>query len=224
MNQYHRTNLPLDVPSIPRRLRRLIVSVALTMTFATWAGIPTAAQEDLGFRYVEGKCVNDSGQEGLNPEFPGVCGDMEGMDLRQAFLENVDFSGAKMRGARLSAAKLRGAIFIGAELRSADLRDADLRNTDFRGADLQRVNFRQADLTEANLSGVDLQRAEMFQAIMRRINLRDSDLRNTDLRGADLTDADLTKARLRRAVGDRQTLIPANLSHDELMRRGMLFR
>ena len=98
------------------------------------------------------------------------------------------------------------------------------QNTDFRGADLQRVNFRQADLTEANLSEADLQRAEMFQAIMRRVNLRDSDLRNSDLRGADLTDADLTKARLRRAFGDQRTLIPANLTYEELMRRGMLFR
>ena len=224
MNQYSRANLQIGAPRLPMPLRRFIVSVVFTTTYVVLTGKLTSAQDDLGFRYVDGKCVNESGQEGLNPKYPGVCGDIEGVDLREAFLENVDFSGANMRGARLSAAKLRGAIFIGAELRSADLRDADLRNTDFRGADLQRVNFRQADLTEANLSEADLQRAEMFQAIMRRVSLRDSDLRNSDLRGADLTDADLTKTRLRRAVGDGQTLIPANLSYDDLMRRGMLFR
>ena len=107
MNQYNRTTPPLDVASIPRQLRRFIVSVVLTTTCAIWTGSPTSAQEDLGFRYIEGKCVNESGQEGLNPKFPGVCGDIEGADLREAFLENVDFSGAHMRGARLSAARPR---------------------------------------------------------------------------------------------------------------------
>ena len=209
---------------LPEPWLTVSVSLLITILYAAATGTVAEAQDDLGFRYIDGKCVNQVGDEGLNPKLPGECGDLRGVNLREAFLENVDFSGANMRGVQLSAAKLRGSIFVGADLRSADLHDADLRGTDFRGADLQRINFRQVDLTDANLEDVDLQRGNMYQAIMRRVNLRSADMRNTDLRGADLTDADLTRTRLRRARGDSRTLIPANLSYDDLIGRGMVFR
>ena len=103
-------------------------AIALTMGLFT-AGPATARQEiqDLGFRFLDGKCVNDAGEEGLNPGIAGMCGDLKGADLRQLPLEGVDFSGANLIGARMNHAKLRGAIFHGANLNNSDMRNADVR-------------------------------------------------------------------------------------------------
>ena len=68
--------------------------VALVVTMAG----PVSAQQDLGFRYRDGKCVNEAGEEGMNPEYPGECGDLKGANLAELPLDGVDFSGANLRG------------------------------------------------------------------------------------------------------------------------------
>ena len=64
------------------------------------APVTAHAQEDLGFRYQDGKCVNEAGEEGRNPGYKGECGNLQGEDLQGLPLDGIDFSGANLRGAR----------------------------------------------------------------------------------------------------------------------------
>ena len=49
-----------------------------------------------GFRYRDGKCVNDEGEEGRNSRYVGECGALRARDLRDANLVEIDLSGADM--------------------------------------------------------------------------------------------------------------------------------
>ena len=62
--------------------------------------------------------------------------DLEGIDLRGAFLFRADFF----------ETECAGADFRGAELGNAYFRAAGLRGADFRGANIKRADFYEADL------------------------------------------------------------------------------
>ena len=83
------------------------------------------------------------------------CADLQGADLRGAYLQCADLRGADLRGAYL-----RGAYLRGADLRGADLQGAYLRGADLRGADL-----RDADLRGAYLRGVKIKTAAVFTGL-----------------------------------------------------------
>jgi Pentapeptide repeats (8 copies) len=97
-----------------------------------------------------------------------------GVDVSDAFLQQVDLNGAKLLRANFRSADIRGGSLVGSELEFADLTSANLRNADLQNADLQNANLEDADLFEVDLRQADLSGAHLNKA----------DLRNADLRGA----------------------------------------
>ena len=97
-----------------------------------------------------------------------------GVDVSDAFLQDINLSRANLLRANFRAADVRGGNLDGAQMQyvdlaSANLRDAILRNTDLRNATLQDADLTAANLSEADLGGVNLAKAD----------LRNSDFRNT---------------------------------------------
>ncbi|MFM2080497.1 MAG: hypothetical protein RLZZ219_1179 [Cyanobacteriota bacterium] len=101
---------------------------------------------------------------------------LDGLDLSETQLEELQAAHARWRGVKLQ----------GADLRRACLHDADLQGSDLSGADLSG-----ADLCHADLRGVNLRGARLW-----RTDLRGADLQGADLEGAELDGADLRGCRL----------------------------
>jgi hypothetical protein len=196
---------------------------AIWVIGATLLAIPAAAQQDLGFRYQDGKCVNADGEEGLNPGYVDECGGLRGHDLRQAPLDRVNLAGADLQAARLTRARMRRVILRDADLRGAELDGADLRQADLRSANLDRARLGGSDLTGAQLQDADLIRTDLVAAILRDADLTGANLRSADLRDADLSYADVTRANLRGARFNASTILPVTLSPALAQQRGMVF-
>ena len=81
---------------------------------------------------------------------------LEGANLRAAYLHGANLESAYLRGANLRAAYLRGAYREGAYLRGANLRGARLEGANLLGAYLLDANLRGARLDGANLRGANL--------------------------------------------------------------------
>lgn len=218
----------MHAPQMPRRRPQARPGppawTALAAVFALVAAPPTTAQQGPQFHYLNGRCVNDAGEEGHNADYVGECGGLQGADLRDEYLEEINLAGADLRGARMNSAQLRGAVFRGAVLHNANLESADLRDADFGHASLERADLARADLTGALLEDVHMPNIILRAAILRDARLRDANMRGADLRGADLTGADLRGTRLNRALGDGRTVLPFTYTRDDLARRGMVFR
>ena len=100
------------------------------------------------------------------------------------------------KGAQLEGADLREAY-----LRWAQLWDAHLEGVDLRGADLEGVDLRWAHLEEARLEKLDLKRvqlgwAHLEGAVLRGAHLEGADLEYAHLEGACLNGAHLEEANL----------------------------
>ena len=182
------------------------------------------AQQFEGFRYRDGKCVNDEGEEGRNSGYIGECGALRARDLRDANLVEVDLSGANMHSVEAQGVKLQDAKLIGVEMKNAKFESADLRGADLTDAVADRADLRRADLTGANLTDVRLQRAILFEAVLRDANLSNADLRRADLRGADLSYADFTRANVRGATFNSQTIFSPTFPLYLAQSRGMVYR
>jgi hypothetical protein len=98
-----------------------------------------------------------------------------GVDVSDAFLQEIDLGGADLLRASFRGADVRGGKFVRSQLEFADLTSANFRNANFQKADLQ-----SASLQDADLNGADL---------------RDSDLESANLAKADLRNADFGKAK-----------------------------
>jgi hypothetical protein len=122
--------------------------------------------------------------------------DLVGADLRDADLEEVNFSYANLSEADLSG---------------TDLNLARCYRVELRGANLQYASLNNADLRAANLSGADLRKAILHLANMRGAILTGADLRAANLWLVDLLGANLTDARLDLAMLVRTTFTEATL-------------
>ena len=83
--------------------------------------------------------------------------DLEGLNLANRVLNEIDFSGASLVDASFHGSNLSHASFY-----CADLRGADLRNTKMQGADLRGASFKGARLAYAVLDNADLRAASMM--------------------------------------------------------------
>lgn len=72
-----------------------------------------------------------------------------GADLRDIYLEGVDFRNIDLRGADLTNGDLPWTDLRNAVLRNTNLRGVGLTGADLRGADLRGTNLTQASLTDA---------------------------------------------------------------------------
>ena len=97
-----------------------------------------------------------------------------GVDVSDAFLQDIDLSRADLLRANFRAADVRGGNFSGAQMQYVGLASAYFRDADLRNADLRNATLQDADLTGAILSEADLEGANLAKA-----DLRSSDFRNT---------------------------------------------
>jgi hypothetical protein len=105
-----------------------------------------------------------------------------GVDLTDAFLQEVRLPKANLHRANLGSADMRQADLSGAELQDASMQSTNLRGADLRGVRLGGLT----DLTNADLSGADLSGAEFNQnrgPDFDQVVLDYADLRNADLAG-----------------------------------------
>lgn len=111
---------------------------------------------------------------------------LNGVDLREAYMERAVFTKAYLRSAILHEAHLQEANFREAHLQGAWLELAHLQAVDFVKAHLQGAQLYGANLHGAWLSGANLQGTRLYAA-----NLQGARLGGARLQAADLTTANL---------------------------------
>jgi len=94
-----------------------------------------------------------------------------GVDLSDAFLQQLRLESADLRRSEFRGADLKGAQLAGSSFEQADLNFANLRDANLANVNLTNANFTDTDLTGASLAAAMLQGATFDRA---------------DLRGADL--------------------------------------
>ncbi len=122
-----------------------------------------------------------------------------GLRLRGAYLDRVDWREADLPGVDLRRADLSYADLRGSDLARAVLAEADLRQADLSGARLARVVAPKADLSRALLVGCNAEQGTFDEANLDQATLDRSELRGASFRGATLTGASFRAADLSRA-------------------------
>jgi uncharacterized protein YjbI with pentapeptide repeats len=122
--------------------------------------------------------------------------------------ETINLQGGNLRETDLTQVDLHGAL-----LSQADLGWAILQGADFRGAVLKRTALMQADLSGANLRGAQCHEAVLTGANLRGAMLKGAAFRRAHLIDAHLPQADLTKVNLSEALLIRTNLQEATLHH-----------
>jgi hypothetical protein len=97
-----------------------------------------------------------------------------GVDVAEAYLQDVKLEKAELRRASFRAADLRKA-----HLKSAKMEDSSFRSANLRGADLRNVDLSGADLIDCDMEDVNLAGANLHGA-----NFAKADLRGVDFSGA----------------------------------------
>ncbi|EIG7418227.1 T3SS effector pentapeptide repeat protein EspX6 [Escherichia coli] len=153
-----------------RLTRKLSISDAgITMTFkigdVVINTISTAIPEDAtGQRCIEGLNLAEM--------------DLTDIDLSKMALRNVNFNGSILRNAKFSATICEGVDFTDCDLRNAEFENASLENNDFRKVrHLTYVNFKNANLRNSNFNG----------KVLTGVTFTGSDLSNAYLEHIDFT-------------------------------------
>lgn len=196
--------------------------VLLAILSATSVGFAA----DQGFRYKEGKCLNEKNQPGFNPGFFGPCGDLRGVTLgkvnldggdfrgaqfQQAQLQVVSFKGAKLEGSDFSNTVLSGVTFDEAQIIGANFTQANLKNATFAEVQMQSVNFNQSVFESSALSYMECQRCTFRDAKMNAILLDSAILNGSDFSGATLRESNFLKADLRDTNFEKTNIVKAIL-------------
>ncbi|ELL3225424.1 pentapeptide repeat-containing protein, partial [Escherichia coli] len=178
-----------------RLTRKLSISDAgITMTFTIGDvvinTISTAIPEDeTGQRCIEGLNLAEM--------------DLTDIDLSKMVLRNVNFNGSILRKADFSGTICEGVDFTDCDLRYVTFIDASLEKIDFRKArHLLNVNFTNANLRNCNFSG----------KILTGVNFTGSDLSNAYLAYIDFTKVIFFPSLIIGAVFDNSNLSEKNLS------------
>lgn len=185
---------------------RMLPLLSIIFSFTVWANKQAV---DKGFRFKDGKCVNEQGQEGLNPSYFGQCGDLRGVRLEHFELVGLDLSGSDYSGSNLTdihfentiidhvsfkAARISGSDFSDAIVREADFSESRLRNNAMSVKSFQNTSFESADLAESMLSYVRFEGVNLRGALLQRANLEEAVFSDCDLSGVDFTGAILNEA------------------------------
>lgn len=137
---------------------------------------------------------------------------LQGINLSETNLEEVNFGKIDLRAADLSASYAPRADFRGAILDDANLQGTYLADADFTLADLNR-----ADLRVANLSGAGLMMVKAKGANLRRANLTFALVSNASFVGAIMAQADVADATLRDTDFSYVNFSGANLNGTSLV-------
>ncbi|EEZ7737465.1 T3SS effector pentapeptide repeat protein EspX6, partial [Escherichia coli] len=153
-----------------RLTRKLSISDAgITMTFkigdVVINTISTAIPEDAtGQRCIEGLNLAEM--------------DLTDIDLSKMALRNVNFNGSILRNAKFSGTICEGVDFTDCDLRNAEFENTSLENNDFRKVrHLTYVNFKNANLRNSNFNG----------KVLTGVTFTGSDLSNAYLEHIDFT-------------------------------------
>ena len=114
---------------------------------------------------------------------------LQGADLRNMDLSQIEFERANLEGAKLTGANLSNAV---------------LYYVNLQGADLSNAVLSWACLESADLRGANLQNAKLKWSKMKNINLEFANLQGADLKGADLRGANLEGANLEGMLPERK--------------------
>jgi uncharacterized protein YjbI with pentapeptide repeats len=199
-----------------------LTEAKLAKAMLSWADLTEA---DLRRANLSGAILGHAILAGANLSGANLSGAILGTALlSKAKLSKAKLAEANLTGANLSGAKLGDAILSKAKLAEADLTGADLVGANLSGAMVNRANLtgamlNAADLTEAYLIGANLSRAELSQADLTGTHLTGANLSGANLAGTTLDGETpvrgLTQEQLDRALGDRETRLPAKLSRPE---------
>ena len=94
-----------------------------------------------------------------------------GVDVSDAYLQDLKLIGADLRRSDLRGTDLRRATFRRSNLEAANLRSANLRNVDFSFCNLDDANLLDADCFEARFNHANLQGINFERADLRKSNL-----------------------------------------------------
>ena len=207
----------------------------ISLLFCTFSVLATAG--DLGFRYVDGRCVNQSGQTGHNKSYFGQCTDFSrlvagrfdfsSMDLSGSLftgsnLQEVSFAKATCIGCDFSAASLKGMDFTGAVLKDCNFKNAVIANSRLAEAKIVQSDFSLANFDGLNLSYFSPEKSQFVGAHFHAAVLDSADLSGNDLEEADFSDSNLTSATLNQVQATRADFSRANLTKATV--RGSDFR
>jgi hypothetical protein len=126
-------------------------------------------------------------------ENPDVKPDLSSANLEGANLKGAYLFDANLDGANLSEANLKGAYLFDANLFKANLKGANLSEADLNGAYLYRTKLIGASLLGANLSEANLEGADLERANLKVANLLGANLKGARLEGVFLSGATVNK-------------------------------
>jgi uncharacterized protein YjbI with pentapeptide repeats len=225
-------------------LRSLTLGLCLFTTLLFSAVEVNAA--DSGFRFKDGRCLNDKGEAGYNTGFLGQCADLRGVTLSKldfsemdfsgslmtdadlqnssftkAVLIQVDFTGAQLMGAGFNQAHIENSVFARASLQGASFDNAVIKNVDFQGADfsgqnLSGVVFDGCRFDGANFSGAKLTDSKLTKASIIKAKFENSVLDGADLSSSNLTGGDFKGASLKKTMLNKAQMSQTNLRDADL--------
>jgi uncharacterized protein YjbI with pentapeptide repeats/class 3 adenylate cyclase len=146
---------------------------------------------------------------------------LDGIELTDLKLDNIDLSGVSLQGAVLRRCSLKNARFISANLSNASLQHSDLSGARFiaatlKGADLSDCRIRGANFLTASVRGARLDRVDFRGHDLRSLDLRDTSLAMCNLEGQMLANVDLSSVNLQGANLRDACLSGANLTRADL--------
>ena len=144
--------------------------------------------------------------------------DLRYVDLRNASLDNCDFTLAQMDSVKLADATMTSAKLISATLTDAALVRTDLTNANLRRARCRGAQFRAANLTRATAVSALFKDANFSLSILRRAKLSNAYFDGADFYGVEMQGASLRNARgfgtgdFRENEYDSKTVWPSGFS------------
>ena len=146
---------------------------------------------------LQGANLNNADLRGANLSHTNLYrASLRGADLRDAKLFGTNFY--KVKG--LDSAKLDGTILDNSKVRDLVItkkgRGKKFTGLNFQGANLDNADLRESDLSQTNLYGAFLRGADLRKAQLVRANLKKADLSRAKLSGANLKKADWYEAKL----------------------------
>ena len=142
---------------------------------------------------------------------------IEGLNLAEMDLTDIDLSKMALRNVNFNGSILRNAKFSGTICEGVDFTDCDLRNAEFENASLEKIDFRKArHLLNINFTNANLRNSNFSGKVLTGVNFTGSDLSNAYLEHIDFTKVIFFPSLIIGAVFDYSNLSEKNLSDKDL--------
>ena len=194
-------------------------ALILFLSFILSASFASAV--DSGFRYKDGKCVNDQGDEGYNKQFIGQCSELSGLIFGNFDLTGVDFSGSRMSntnfsGSTLDECNLTGVNLEGANLSGVSANGADFSNAVLNGAKLTNARMGFAIFENTSAKTTNFYRAKLPFAKINKSSFTQSNMEQVDFRESEITQGYFSKAKLNGANFSKTVIDSSSFEKTEI--------